>query len=369
MKDYSLILYKDMHSCAEDWALLEKLAPCYPFQSYRWCCTLVDTLLQGIHHQICIFVVSDKNKKPLLLAPLYVKSVKGVRVAGFIDCGLADLNAPLLAPGAPAFEPQWILQMLRSSLAYDVLNFSKIPQYLADGRANPFSQMCKGKHGMMYSYVVLDQTWKEFRTRRLKRKTRQKINYLRNRLSRQGEVNIEVAQTPERAVEITQKLLDLKLVWLRQKQIASIIGSEAVQRFYLRLVLEGIAHVAALTLDGAVLAAYWGVIRQGRSYYLVTAYDMSASNFSPGRLLLMELLRICIEQGCDRFELSIGDYEYKKQLMDGQMSLYRHVFAGSLLGRPAVAKFWLKEVVMRNDRLRHWVVRLKRTVQNMRSAS
>ncbi len=352
MNNYSLKIFTDLDSCARHWEYLENAAPCHPFQSSIWCRTLVEAFGENCGQQLRICVLLGENDEPLLLAPLQMKRRGPLRVAVFLDNGLADLNCPLLAPDARIDDVGELLKLLLDSLHCDILEFSKIPPVLADGRANPFAALCKGKHSMAYHSVTLDEGWDTFLATRIKGRFRRKDRKAWNELSRKGAVAFEVAENGSRALEMTQKLIEFKQDWMHNKQVSGVIDTQAAHQFMSRLAEAGQAYLCALTVNGEILAAIWCQIRQERIYALVTSYDMNYAKCSPGRLVLHELIRTCFASGYRRFEMGIGDEDFKIRLADKSLELYRHSAAGSLLGIPCVAWFRIKDTVAHHPRLR-----------------
>ncbi len=352
MNNCSLNIFEEMDSCARYWEYLENAAPCHPFQSYTWCRSLVDSFAGSIKCRLRICVLLEKDGAPLLLAPLCVTHRGLLRVAGFLDYGLADLNCPLLAPGARIPDSPTLFHSLLGALDCDVLELCKIPPVLADGRPNPFAGICKGRHGMSYHSATLDGTWEDFAARQFNGRTRRRDKHRRKKFEQAGSYGFEIAATPERAVEITKILLEMKLDWMKRKNLSGIVESQAAQDFYLRLAADGKAHVAALTLNGEILAANWSQVRGDRYYGILASYDLDSAQLSPGRLLLLELLRESIKAGYRRLELSIGDDDYKRRLTDRSMELYRHAAMATPQGLPYVALFRVKEYFSKKNRLR-----------------
>lgn len=76
---------------------------------------------------------------------------------------------------------------------------------------------------------------------------------------------------------------------------------------------RGVLVVSSLSAGDTLLAVHLGSSHQGRLGWWVPAYDAQWSKFSPGRLLLEDLLKASHERGDIEFDFLIGDEAYKFQ--------------------------------------------------------
>jgi hypothetical protein len=97
----------------------------------------------------------------------------------------------------------------------------------------------------------------------------------------------------------------------RYRQMATHLRDERMRAFMLRLSDEGILHVSALRAEGRILAAHIGLLHSGRFYYWIPAYDPEYRRYSPGRLLLEQLLAASHEREDEEFDFLVGNEAYK----------------------------------------------------------
>ncbi len=74
---------------------------------------------------------------------------------------------------------------------------------------------------------------------------------------------------------------------------------------------RGALLISSLSAGGTLLAVHWGGIDDGKIYSWVAAYDPEYGRYSPGRLLLEDVLRYCHGQGHREFDFGIGHSDYK----------------------------------------------------------
>ena len=80
-----------------------------------------------------------------------------------------------------------------------------------------------------------------------------------------------------------------------------------------RLRERGVLLVSSLSAGNTLLAAHLGSSHDGRLGWWVPAYDAALSKFSPGRLLLEDMLKASHARGDVEFDFLVGDEAYKFQ--------------------------------------------------------
>jgi CelD/BcsL family acetyltransferase involved in cellulose biosynthesis len=93
---------------------------------------------------------------------------------------------------------------------------------------------------------------------------------------------------------------------------------------------RGALRISSFSAGDELLAVHFGGVAEGRFYSWIAAYDPAHGRYSPGRLLLEELLR---ERLCCRdreFDFGIGDSSYKWHYATHNRTV-------GPLGRPPVA--------------------------------
>ena len=103
-----------------------------------------------------------------------------------------------------------------------------------------------------------------------------------------------------------------------------------------RLRERGVLLVSSLSAGDDLLAVHFGSSHDQRLGWWIPAYDPKFSKFSPGRLLLEELMKASFERGDGEFDFLIGDEPYK--------FLYAtHNRVIGPLGTPPLTEVWLKK--------------------------
>lgn len=78
-----------------------------------------------------------------------------------------------------------------------------------------------------------------------------------------------------------------------------------------RLAADGLATTEALWAGDTLVAAHIGMRHEGRYSWWFPAYEPDYERFSPGRVLLVALLKDSYDRGDTEFDFLLGDEEYK----------------------------------------------------------
>jgi CelD/BcsL family acetyltransferase involved in cellulose biosynthesis len=154
-------------------------------------------------------------------------------------------------------------------------------------------------------------TWEAFeshiKTQRssLLRDTRRRLNKLEREIGK-----VELRENDQRT-----STLDLLIQWksdqCRRTGIGDMFASAAYRHFFHLLHQRGVVRLDTLYSGDRVLAAAVGFDDNGRYGNWITGYDPALAEFSPGRVMLSELLRRSYDRRDVSFEFLIGDEAYK----------------------------------------------------------
>jgi CelD/BcsL family acetyltransferase involved in cellulose biosynthesis len=313
--------------CADDprefgalWPDLSNLAcfadaRAYPFQCRDHLEIWLETIGLAAGVRPFFAKVSDAAGRPLMLLPLGLRRASGIRVLGFLDCGVADYNAPVLFRDATQLSPAqtralWIA-VCRAAPPFDVAVLTKMPERVADF-VNPLYSLAtlscpQSGHQIPLLGVPAGMLQSKHDAKETKRR--------RTRLSELGDVRFRIARSDS---EIEQVFA----IFLRQKsaQYRERTGSEGFdvpgQRAYYLSLAKRLAdcgvELASLGVDAEIIATAWCLIAGRRFYYMMCAHEGGAwGKFGPGRLLLEDLIERAQRDGLEAFDLGIGDEDYK----------------------------------------------------------
>uniref|UniRef100_UPI004048C686 GNAT family N-acetyltransferase n=1 Tax=Polynucleobacter sp. TaxID=2029855 RepID=UPI004048C686 len=312
------------------WCELHKNSDAYAFQTFEWIAHWINTV--GKDHRIFkpfIVVVSDSNEV-LALFPFMLRRSFGITILEFLGGEQCDYNAPLIRAQKIShvdFKKLW-MSVLQSIPGHDIRYFKGIPKELKE-HPNPFLSIAPSFIESRSFAATLPYSWEDFQERLPKRFQKDNARMIR-RLSEIGTLRFMVAKTLSEFNELTKVALKQKECRYRETGARNILADVDTQTFYAQLIKSSSKdvniHMSALMLNNEAIATHLGLYHNGRFYYLFPAYDEQKwGKFSPGRLLLENLIKWAISAKLDVFDFTVGAESYKDIWCNLEMPLYRIV--------------------------------------------
>ncbi len=364
--DLRITVFRSVEAAEGIWREAEARGRGYAFQRYDWHAAWQATIGAAERVDPYIVRVVDAADATMLLLPLGVYRLQGLRVLRPLGGLVTDYNAPLLEPGfAAQVTPEQVAGLWSAILdalpRIDLVWLRRMPE-MVEGARNPLVFLSGARHTEDAHTARLGPTMAQFRAEHTLSwpDTRRR----RRRLSEQGRLEFVVAASPEKQHAMLQSLAPLKSRHWRRAGSRDWFAEPGYLRFYETLTAapppDVEVHVSALRVDDVVVAAHWGLVAGGRFYHLVTAYDDQWSRYAPGRLLIEDLVDWCIRRGDIRlFDFTAGAEPYKREWTDHSMPLYEVIAPRSALGTAYVTWRGWRERLKQQEQLRSLVRRLK----------
>jgi CelD/BcsL family acetyltransferase involved in cellulose biosynthesis len=311
----------------------------YIFQSREFLDVWLDTIGKATRVEPCFVVVRDASGRPVLYLPLVIETKFNVRLLRFMDCGVADYNAPIVAAdrtlSREEFHAVWA-DVLALLPGFDVIDLKKIASDIA-GALNPLTYLDCTPFGDSGHAIVLTRLRDQPDTRRAEVRLRRKLQSYAKGLSQIGEPRFIVNPAAAEATRVAERLLELKRQKYERTSTPDFLAAPGVERFYREMMSPGrlgaISHLAALTVGDTVASAHLGFIGRGRFYYIFPAYDTQFGRYRVGHLLLQHLIDQSVTQDFATFDLGIGDASYKNKWATHRLALQSHERAVTAAGR------------------------------------
>ena len=338
---FKVELFAGGNLAAADWPSIadDRDLQMHIFQSREFLDIWLDTIGKASGIEPYFIVVRDAEERPVLYLPLTIETKFNVRLLRFMDCGVADYNAPIVAAdralSRQEFHEVWA-DVLALLPGFDVIDLKKIASDVA-GAVNPLAYLDCTPFGESGHSIVLTRLRDQTDTRRSVVRLRRKLQSCAKGLNQIGETRFIVNPTAAEAARVAERLLELKRRKYQRTSTPDFLAAPGVERFYREMIsparLGKISHLSALTIGDAVAAAHLGFIGRGRFYYIFTAYDTAFGRHRVGHLLLQHLIDQSVAQDFDTFDLGIGDASYKNKWATHRLALHSHQRAVTAAGR------------------------------------
>jgi len=337
---------------------LEPQSQHYIFQCYDWLSFWQETVGDhSIRIKPWIAVVLNEEEQVRMIFPLGIRRHWGIRVLEFLGGESSDYLGPLIhdkwMSNIDKIQLAWN-RVLKEIPAHDIKHFIKLPAKWGI-EENPILKIWKSTlQGNSYS-ATLPSDFDEFRSK-LRKKLRQDNNRQRRRLSERGLVVFEIANKNDNELQVA---LDVMIKQKRQRYqdtgVPDIFSQEIVRQFYKmlseKLSGEGKIHFSLLNLENEILASHWGATYRGRFYYLMPTYaGRQWGTYSPGRLLLENLIEWSIQHDFKVFDFTVGGEDYKKDWCDTKMSYFEHLSVAKPFGMAYFGYIRLKRRARNSER-------------------
>ena len=299
-----------------------------------WCKTIGKA--RGTH---TLFVaVLNEIEKPILLLPFGIEKQHGIRILRFLDGGVCDYNAPIVfEPGVTwtrQAEKQMWQELIKALPRFDIAIFDKMPAEVC-GIANPFANF--GVPVPPSGHLVnIRSSWDEYAAKKLPYK--RETSYQRRRLTKIGHVAFKIAQTPVDRQHALETMMNQKS--RRYIETRGVDGFDRPgYREYYKEITEcfswpGPLLISTLAVGDEVLATNWGLIFDNRFLGIVMSFEGGKwKSFSPGRILLEDLLKWNFTNGTAIFDFGIGDEDYKVAYTDHTLELYKARIPVTAIGK------------------------------------
>ncbi|MBR0702364.1 GNAT family N-acetyltransferase [Bradyrhizobium diazoefficiens] len=269
-----------------------------------------------------IAVISDAaTGKTIAMVPMMSHVRRGIRIVEFADLGVSDNNAPILASDVAldAAAAHAISRALVEALRalpdrFDLLRLRKMPAQIG-GKPNPLVSLGRiGSSSLNGNLVLMGHDYRDYQAS-IKRMQMPRCWRV---FSRHPGARFEIATDVARAHELMDVMDVQQQARMRRLGSRFVLNDETHARFYREVVRQGVteghAVVSALVCDEGIVGTSFG-IRQGATYYLlrISHGGDSWSSCSPGLLVTERTMAALHAEGVRRFDLSIGNQDYKRR--------------------------------------------------------
>jgi CelD/BcsL family acetyltransferase involved in cellulose biosynthesis len=316
-----------------------------------------------------IAIVTDNvTERQIALVPLIVRVSRGVRIVEFADLNVTDYNAPILGVGAAldATESRAMCQALVAAVrrlpgGADLIRLRKMPVNL-DGGPNPLAVLGRAGSSSLNGNLIV--TGDDFEAYRNSIKRMQLPRSWRV-FNRHPGAAFRMVSSVDEASKIMDVMDAQQQARMQKLGLEFVLNDTRHAEFYRDLVRRGLSQgyavVSALTCDEAVIATVLG-LKQGDSFVFLRISNGGRqwANCSPSRLIIERTMAALHAQGVRRFDLSIGNYPFKRRFGAAQLRLVDASIALTWRGNPYAWRDYAAQALRRHPRLAAAVNRLLR---------
>ncbi|MEP6840078.1 MAG: GNAT family N-acetyltransferase [Bradyrhizobium sp.] len=341
----SIDIVHDLASTEAVWRSLEDpQGSCTPYQRFDFVAAWQRQVGEREGLTPFIVIAYDAERRPLLLLPLALRHAYGARCAGFMGGKHSTFNMALwdrdFAATATRADLEGLISAISQRSEADVfalhqqpLRWRDLPNPLALLPHQPSANDCpvlKMEPGAAPATLVSNS----FR-RRLKGKER--------KLQLPG-YRYHVAATEADVTRLLDWFFRIKPLRMAEQKLPNVFADPGIEDF-IRLACttplangKHVIDIHALECDEEVIAIFAGVADGHRFSMMFNTYTMSASSkYSPGLILMRDIIDHYAAQGYRAFDLGIGSDDYKRLFCKDDEPMFDSFIALSQRGKLAAS--------------------------------
>jgi CelD/BcsL family acetyltransferase involved in cellulose biosynthesis len=342
----SVELARDMREAEAVWRGLEQANQLStPYQRFdflkAWQCQV------GTREGIRPFIVIayDKERQPLLLLPLGVKRQNGARVARFLGGKHATFNMALwdkdFAATASKADLDALISMIGAHAQADVLALTQQPRRWID-LPNPFA-LLPGQ-ASVNDCPLLTMAPGAPPATRVSNSFRRRLKGKERKLQTLPGYGYCLATSDADIKRLLDWFFTIKPQRMAAQQLPNVFADPGIEDFIrdaCMTKLGGGGHaidIHALQCDDEVIAIFAGVADSNRFSMMFNTYTLSGnSKYSPGLILMRDIIDHYAERGTVSLDLGIGSDDYKRLFCKDDEPLFDSFVPLSIRGSIAAA--------------------------------
>jgi len=340
-------IFDNLAEVQDTWNTLYQRSGASPYQSFSWFSAWFSEIGAQDARRACAIVIRDELGEPLILIPLVEYRRFGLTLIEFGGGKHSNLNVPIMSQEAIhrvdgailAQLPQEIARLRHGPLVVRLLN---MPSHWG-GQRNPLVNDWAQRSPSDHHATRLNEgtTWKEAL---LSRHRRQRLDYNLRKIKALGPLRLVQSSKETDRDRIIEAFVRQKSEWCARKGIPDPFRNANFCRFVRSSAdpkgqIDPAIELYALELDKEIIATLGAAV--GEDSFSVMFMSMlhrsGAAKFSPGEVLLWEVIENIHARGFRHFDLGIGEAPYKARFCPDALPLF-DVFVGrSFAGRVAAA--------------------------------
>ena len=367
----------DLAAAKPDWLELERNGLSTPYQHFALVSCWFEYLGKAAGVTPHIVVGEDERGRALFLLPLGRERIGPLTVARFAGGKHSNSNLGLwrrdYAPTVTRVDLDRIVGLIgRVDPSVDLLVLLNQPMEW-DGVANPLAHLPRQDSPSSSHRGKLAPDFDALFQESMSSARRKKLRNKERALSKHGPIRYWRAETPDDVQRVLEAFFSQKAERMKELGLANVFAEAGVRKFIEAAATPADAGATgassiefyAASVGGVIVATFAGIASDHRfcgMFHSMISGELS--HYSPGELLLVNVVRMCCERGYTTFDLGIGEAAYKKTFCGEAEQLFDSVVPLSGLGRIA-APFWrthlsLKRGIKHSSRARRVVEAVRR---------
>jgi CelD/BcsL family acetyltransferase involved in cellulose biosynthesis len=336
----------DMRAAETVWRGLEQSSQFFtPYQRFDFLAAWQRQVGEREGIQPFIVIAYDKDRAPLLLLPLGLKGESGARVARFLGGKHATFNMALwrkdFASTATQADLDALMSMIRAHAQADVLALTQQPRRWMD-LPNPFALL--PSQASANDCPLLTMAPGAPPASRVSNSFRRRLKGKERKLQSLPGYGYRLATTDADIKHLLDWFFTIKPQRMAAQKLPNVFADPGIEDFIRDACMTKLAggghaiDIHALECDEEVIAIFAGVADASRFSMMFNTYTLSGnSKYSPGLILMRDIIDHYAERGVTSLDLGIGSDDYKRLFCKDDEPIFDSFVPLSVRGRIAAA--------------------------------
>jgi CelD/BcsL family acetyltransferase involved in cellulose biosynthesis len=316
-----------------------------PFQRFDFLCHWQRQVGEREGLSPFIVIAYDAEHRPLLLLPLALQHRHGVRTACFMGGKHSTFNMALwdrdFAAEATAADLDALISAIAERSMADVLALTQQPLRWRDLQ-NPMALL--PSQPSVNDCPLMTIVAAEPPTARISSSFRRRLKGKERKLQALSGYRYCIASTDAEIERLLEAFFRIKPLRMAEQKLPNVFAEPGVEDFIRKACMAQIAgggraiDIHALECDDEVIALFAGVADGQRFSMMFNTYTMSeSSRYSPGLILMRNIVDHYAEHGYGALDLGIGSDEYKRLFCKDDEPIFDSFIPLSLRGKLAAS--------------------------------
>ena len=322
------------------WQTLEREGDLVPFQSFYWMNCWYNTIGNKEKNLQLRIIYIEFNCENKILIPLGITKHLLIKKLSYIGNYQSDYMLPIISKNFSVkkntFSKVW--NKVINDIGYvDLISFNQQTHFI-NRTPNPFFDIYKSILVGRATHTNLNNKWDETYNYIFSSKTRQTDRRKLKKVKLNGEYKFLIANTIKEKDGIIKAMIQQKIKRFNKTNVWNMFSKQEYIEFYQSHSKRENSsrfkmHFSAIMINDIYIATHFGIIFNDTFFYLMAGQDEeSFSKFSPGRLLVIELMSWASHNKLKIFDFTGGNELYKEHWATSQVPIYNMIKINSFLG-------------------------------------
>ena len=292
-----------------------------------------------------LVIAFDRERRPLMLLPLALGQANGIRIATFMGGKHATFNMALwnrdFATEVTRADLDALISAIRAHSKADVLALSQQPLTWRN-LPNPMAQL--PRQASPNDCPLMTMVPGSSPAARISHSLRRRLKNKERKLQMLPGYRYHLATTDAEIGRLLDAFFRIKPQRMAEQKLPNVFAEPGVEEFIRTACMTPLLgggraiDVHALECDDEVIAIFAGVADSHRFSMMFNTYTISGnSRYSPGLILIRDIVDHYAGRGYGALDLGVGSDQYKKLFCKGNEPIFDCFIPLSLRGTVAVA--------------------------------